>query len=127
MILYTTSDGERISEATIKARYSKALKEKHSGNSLGSYCECLGINCTGKAQGNDHTISRPKLKSLHKTELIYDPRCFVSSCNNCHNEFESYRSGLYLAHKNYDERILYLEINDPEGARIRNENTPLEI
>lgn len=117
-ILNYTSTGERISESQIKARYSKSLKEKHSGSSY-FVCECQGKNCTGKAEHNDHTISRARLKVLHKSELIYDPISYVSSCATCHSEWEGFKSKLYEYHNNYDERMIFLETHDKEGYRKR--------
>lgn len=125
-IYYQTSDGERITDATIKRRYLEARKQKHAGQFGSLKCECRGRNCQGEATDNDHTIPQRRLKNdLHKAELIYNPGAFVSSCNNCHNEWESYKSGECLYHVNYEDRMEFYRIHDPDGAWIRDNLTPM--
>jgi len=127
MIKNNTTTGERISEATIKRRYTAALRKKHSGRPNTKQCVCRGDNCQGQAVHNDHTIARARLKEIGKANLIYSlsQYAFVDSCEKCHKEFESYRDGACLSHVNYEERLDYIRVHDPEGAEIRDNFTPM--
>ncbi len=112
-ISYETSTGERISQATIDRRYSKALKEKHNGNSR-PICGCGEM-----ATDNDHTVSRTRCKELHKVELIYDPDNFVSSCRECHAKWENWKSGEYWDLPNTEIRMVFLLKHDEESYKKR--------
>ena len=122
-----TTTGERISDATIKRRYSEALKKKHAGRPDFKPCQCRGRNCQGQAIHNDHTVARARLKEIGKADLIYslDQYAFVDSCDNCHLEWEAYGDGGFLHHVNHEERLEYLRLIDPDGAKVRDANTPL--
>lgn len=113
-ISYETSTGERISQATIDRRYSKALKEKHNGNPRPI---CGG--CGELATDNDHTVSKARCKQLHKAELIYDPDNFPSSCRVCHMKWENWKSGEYWDLINTHERMVYLFEHDEESYKKR--------
>jgi 5-methylcytosine-specific restriction endonuclease McrA len=119
MILHTCSDGAKVSQSTIDRRYSEALKIKHAGK---THFICQG--CGDRAVHNDHTISRKRCKELHKTELIWNPDNFVSSCARCHAEWESWKDGKYLEHKNVAFRMWFMKQHDEEkyNARINYEN-----
>lgn len=108
MIKYCCTNGEAVSQSTINRRYSEALKTKHSGQGI-TMCECCRKE---RAQDNDHTISQKRCKEIGKTELIYDPENFVSSCRSCHNSWESYKSDEFRHHLNYEERMNYLHKHD---------------
>lgn len=116
---YLCSDGTRVTQLQINARYSKAIREKHQGNGHPT-CECCH---KVPANDNDHTISQKRCKEIGKTELIWDHRNFVSSCRKCHNQWESYKSGDYILHKNVVERLGFMMDKDPEGYEIRKELT----
>lgn len=129
MIKNNTTTGERISEATIKRRYTAALRQKHAGRPDKKMCVCRGDNCQGHAVHNDHTIARARLKEIGKANLIYSlsQYAFVDSCAVCHDEWEAYRDGLCLSHVNYEERMDYMRVHDPERAKIRDQFTPMFI
>jgi len=114
MIKSKCTDGRRVSQETIDREYSKSLREKHAGK---EYFTCEG--CGMPAVHNDHTIARARCKQLHKTELIWDPNNYVSSCAKCHQEWEDWKSGKYLEHHNAAIRMLYLKRNYPERYTIR--------
>lgn len=119
---YTTSTGDRISQRAIDRRYSKSLKEKHNGNPIAI---CGG--CGARAVHNDHTISQKRCKELHKTELIWNPDNYESSCAKCHQEWESYKDGKYMKHKNHIERMMFLLEHDKEGYITRVALTRTEV
>lgn len=121
-IYYTCSDGERITEATIKRRYSESIKKKHIGQ---EYFRCEA--CGRKAVHNDHTIAKARCKVIGKSELIYDPLNYVDSCASCHEQWESFKSGDWLLHANYENRLEYMRIYDIEGCRKRIELTKMSL
>lgn len=121
-IYYYCSDGTRVSENTINRKYSEALKEKHLYNSS-PRCE----NCGEQAVHNDHTIARARCKVIHKTELIWNPMNFVSSCAKCHTEWENFKSGDWLLHNNVEERLRIVKLYDPEGYKKRIELTKFSL
>lgn len=112
-----TSDGERISQATIERRYGEAKAAKWGG----SFCNGLCEACGQPGNDPDHTVAKARCKLLHKAELIYDPDNFPWSCRKCHGQWESYKSGLYLFHANVVPRMQYLYDHDPEGFVTRME------
>lgn len=110
MIYYFCSDGKRISEAGIKARYGCALKEKHAGQTV-FMCECCQRE---RAVDNSHIIAKARCKVLHKTELIWNPKNFVNACRTCHDHWEGWKSGEYLDFVNIKEMMRFLREHDPE-------------
>lgn len=115
MIYSFCSDGTRISEAGIRARYGDALREKHAGNPH-PMCQC---GCGGPAVHNDHTIARARCKVIHKTELIWHPGNFESSCEKAHTQWEGFKSGEWILHANAVKRLLFLREHDFEGYMVR--------
>ena len=111
----TGSDGKRYSETMIRARYAKALKEKHQGNGP-PMCEAYPNE---RAIHNDHTISQKRCKQLHKTELIWNPDNFVSSSARAHTEWEAIKGGEWIHHANCEQRLAFLKEHDPEGFESR--------
>jgi len=116
------SNGTRVSEATIKARYSESLREKYEGHS--SY-PCEG--CGAQSVHNDHTIAKARCKVIHKTELIWHPGNYVRSCEKCHHQWEGFKSGDWVNHQNVESRLLFLKEHDPEGYQIRVELTKMAL
>lgn len=120
--MYYCSDGSRVSEATIKRRYSESLKTKH---------QYLPVHCEGcskeLAAHNDHTIAKARCKVIHKTELIWNHGNYVSSCPKCHREWEDFKSGDWVYHDNVTERLDFLKKHDPEGFTVRKELTILSL
>lgn len=123
MNMHECSDGTRVSEQQIQARYSKALKEKHAGQSV-FLCEC---GCNGRAVHNDHTIAKARCKVIHKTELIWNPHNFVSSCERAHREWEDFKSGEWCLHLNSHERLAFMKEHDYEGYVKRVELTKMSL
>lgn len=111
-----TSTGQKVSEATIKSKYSKSLKEKYQGIVFTTKCE--GCN-KRQSVHNDHTIAKARCKVLHKTELIWDKGNYVRSCEKCHHEWEDVKGLKWMEHKNVDERLRFLKANDPQGYEYR--------
>jgi hypothetical protein len=109
------SNGTRISEAGIKARYSDALREKHAGNPR-PICECCGKEM---AVDNCHIIAKARCKVLKITEMIWNPLNFVSACRECHMAWEGWKSGKYLDFINIVQLMKWLKTHDPEGYQAR--------
>lgn len=95
---YYCSNGERVTEAVIKTRLSKAYKAFYIGEPLG-FCEGCGDRATCTA----HIIPKSVCKTLHKTELIWMPVNWFRSCYKCNMVAENPSSVKTL--NNY-ERIL---------------------
>lgn len=118
---YDCSNGQKVSQATIDRKRSESHRK---------FLELLGANPICEACQNerandfDHTIAQARCKVIHKTELIWTMANQPMSCRNCHHQWENFKSGEYLNHKNYSERMDYLEQHDPEGFRIRTALTP---
>lgn len=117
------SDGTKVTDATSQARYTKALREKHQCNGRPTCQGCQNAH----AEHNDHTIAKARCKVIHKTELIWDPENLADSCNVCHREWESFKSGNWILHKNAEQRLQYLKEHDPEGFQHRIELTKLAL
>jgi hypothetical protein len=123
MNYYYCSNGSKISEAGIRARYSDALREKHAGNPR----PICGCGCGGPAVHNDHTIAKSRCKQLHKAELIWNPENFESSCAIAHDQWEAFKSGMWILHANCSKRLLFLKEHDPEGFTVRITLTQLAL
>lgn len=117
------SDGTYVTEAAIKSRYSKALKEKHEGQTS---FRCEGCR-SAQAVHNDHTIAKARCKVIHKSELIWHKGNFVNSCEKCHREWENFKSGMWINHCNVESRLAFLKEHDPEGYTLRIELTQLAL
>ncbi len=113
------SDGTRVSQATIDHRLSESYHEKY-WNVTAIICECCGLRMS---TASDHTIAKARCKTLHKTELIWNPDCYVRSCDICHKEWEGFKSGEWTIHLNVEQRLIFLKEHDPEGFNIRIELT----
>lgn len=114
MIKYECSDGTRVSQATIDARLRKAYA-KHEYFSQA--CQCCHES---RWEAHDHTISQKTCKEvLHKAELVWDHNNWSYSCHECHQEWESYKSGAFQHHANVVRRMLFVKEHDPEGYQKR--------
>ena len=111
-IMYKCSDGTKLSEAQIKTRTSKEYKH----TPFSEICQCCGSE---KATEHDHTISKARCKTLHKTELTWDSNNWSDSCRTCHGQWESYKSGEFADHLNFIERMKFIKTNDLEGFNKR--------
>lgn len=117
------SDGAMVSQATIKRNLSESYREKY-WNISSAVCEC----CQSEMSvDSDHTIAQARCKEIHKTELIWNPGNYVRSCRVCHKQWENFKSGDWLLHKNVIERLAFMQEYDPEGYTIRVELTEFEL
>lgn len=111
---YRTSSGELLSQTQIDRRLSKAYQDNLKPSDF--LCECCGEE---RAVDRDHTLSQRRCKILKLTELIWDWRNWSLSCRNCHTEWESYKSGLFKKHLNYECRMAYLKKASHEDYQKR--------
>lgn len=109
---YTCSNGERVSEATIKARLSKAYREIYDSQLQ----TCWG--CGKLSQGSAHLIPKKRLKDIGKTELIWNPVVFVPACYTCNSLLESYKSEEVKKLKCYPLLLEVTERFDPERYQL---------
>ena len=107
---YYTSTGERITDATIKARLSKAYRERYGGEPH-PRCEETGL----PAQGSSHIVSQARCKQLHKSEMIYNPRNFFPATHQVNSRWESNDVTL----RNYWTYMDVVKEIDPEGYQKR--------
>jgi|SRR5690606_5725371 len=107
---FYTSDGERITDATIKKRLSKAYRKRYGGMAH-PCCEETGL----PAQGSSHIVSQKRCKQLHKADLIYNPRNFFPATHDVNSRWESNDVTL----KNYSRYMEVMKEFDPEGYRKR--------
>ena len=127
MVYYNCSDGKRVNQSQINTKYSKSIRDKHIDGNY-QYCQACLSNASHCGHiHNDHTISQKRCKEIHKTELIWNPLNYVSSCIKCHQEWESYKSGKWIAHENMLSRLQFLKDNDYEGYIKRVELTRISL
>jgi hypothetical protein len=74
---YSTSNGERISQATIDQRRSKAYRELYEGN---PHPIC---GCGEAAQGSMHYVPQAYCKQIGKAEYCYSPINIRAACYKC--------------------------------------------
>lgn len=110
------SDGSRVTQGQIDTRYRLSREQKYSGITVTLMCECCGKE---RGNDNDHTISQSRCKKIHKTELIWHQGNYVWSCRKCHQEWENFKSGKWIEHKNAEERLRFMKEHDPDGYNIR--------
>jgi 5-methylcytosine-specific restriction endonuclease McrA len=99
---YFCSDGERVSEATIRRRLSEAYRAKYEGNPQSSCFEC-----SRPAECSSHIIPKSVCKQLRKTELIWDWENFVPTCLRCNTLLENVSSPEFKKLNGYE---YYVEI-----------------
>lgn len=109
MIKYTTSTGERVSEATIKKRLSDAYKNWYSGG----VPNCAG--CGNRAIETSHIIAKARCKVLKLTDLIWMRSNTFPSCRSCHLIWENYKSGEVKGLINYEDCMNFLKKYDMDG------------
>lgn len=111
---YRTSSGDLLTDSQITTRrnkvYANTLQPRESE------CECCG---TYPARDHDHTISQRRCKILKVVELIWELCNWSLSCEKCHHEWESYKSGLFQHHRNVVQRMLFMKQHDKEGFNKR--------
>ena len=103
------SDGSRVTQTQINARYYEARKERYSG-AIAYRCHGCGQACNGSA----HIIPQARCKVLHKTELIWDKANFFPACNSCNMALENPKGKKWKSLDNIQYCLDYLEKNDPE-------------
>lgn len=103
------SDGSRVSQATINARYYEARKEKYSG-AIAFRCAGCGQACNGSA----HIIAQARCKVLHKTELIWNPKNFFPACEQCNRAIENPNGEAWKKLNNIEECLEFISIHDQE-------------
>lgn len=108
---YYCSDGSRVTEATIKSRYTEAIRIKYQEVSV---WKCAG--CGGSPNGSAHIIPKAVLKTLHLTDLIWDPRMFFPACVSCNLITENVSSEKIKSLNNYQYIKEIIEKYDPERA-----------
>src|SRR3954463_3101864 len=108
-ILYFTSTGERISDATIKRRYAKSRSEKYL---FGQSAICEG--CGSKAVCSAHIIAQARLKHLHKSELIYDQQAYFPACYACNQAIENPKGEAWKKLLNVEYCLEFIRIHDSE-------------
>jgi len=103
------SNGERVSQNTIIARYREARIRKYSyPNNL--RCEGCGQPCNGSA----HIIAQARCKILHKTELIWNPDNFFPACIKCNQSLENPKGQDWKKMRNIEKCLNFIEIHDAE-------------
>jgi len=110
MIKYFCSNGSRVSEATIKSNLSKAYRKAYEGEGT-QICRGCGEKV---AQGSGHLIPKARLKQLHLTELIWNPRLFLPMCYCCNGFCENVTSQAFRELLCYERCMEVLEKYDPE-------------
>lgn len=87
--------------------------------------QCGG--CGDEPNDFDHTIAKARCKELHKTELIWSTLNQEFSCRLCHRQWEAYKSGDWINHRNVERRLAFLKEHDPEGYQKRIEFTKASL
>lgn len=77
------SSGEKVSEATIAARYSRALRDWYPSG----LATCEG--CGRRAIETSHIVAKARCKELHRTELIWTQENTFPTCRTCHRAWEA--------------------------------------
>lgn len=98
-------------QASIKSDLQKAYAHKATLTCNQTYCS--GCHST-YWDDHDHSISQKRCKQLGKPELITDLDNIEYSCRECHQNWESYKSGAFIKHKNFETRMAYVKKHDYE-------------
>ncbi len=80
---YSTSSGERVSEATISKRRSEAYRK------LYDYVPMCGGCGKVRAQGSAHAVPQAYAKSHGMAELCWLPENIFPACNRCNQMAEN--------------------------------------
>jgi len=109
--MYDCSDGTKLSESAIQAKYSKALRERYQD---APNQRCHG--CGEQAVCSAHIIPKARLKQLHIAEMIFNPVMFFPACFKCNTIAENISSERITTLKNYQEIKVIIMLYDPERA-----------
>lgn len=116
--VFYSSDGRRHNQQQVNAQITKcyASMDEEAGQKI-YYCSAYpGLD---DIIDHDHTVAKARCKVLRKTELIWDPENIVYSSRKAHKEWESYQSGEFIKHKNFETRMAFTKLHDPEGFEKR--------
>jgi hypothetical protein len=113
MIKYDCSNGEKVSESTIKKRLSDGYRKWYTGIPI-----CAGCGRT-RAVETSHIIAKARCKQLHKTELIWLRSNTYPSCRGCHLAWEAIQNPGWIDLLNVDHCLEILEKYDPEAYQKR--------
>lgn len=121
---FLCSDGTYVTQDQIRHKYAKSRSKKYAGITSIRMCEACEVE---PSVDNDHTIAQARCKFIGKTELIWHPDNYPRSCRKCHHEWENFKSGEWVHHKNVVQRLEFLKEHDPEGYQIRIEFTKASL
>jgi 5-methylcytosine-specific restriction endonuclease McrA len=101
---YYDSQGNSYTESTIKAKYSKFLRELYEGEPRQ---RCRG--CGGNAEATAHIVPKARAKHLHMTELIWTRENTFRACHRCNGVAENPSSPEILKLRNIEQikQVLY--------------------
>ena len=118
---FECSDGSFVTQSTIDRKRSEAYRKKHVGNPRPV---CGGCE-KAMADDNGHIIAQKQCKTLHKTNLIWDPENMTNDCRDCHHIWENFKSGQWRNLKDVEVRVEYLLKHDPQNLIMREEFSKL--
>lgn len=107
---YKCSNGESVTEAQIKTRLSRAYKEKYAGSPRP---RCSG--CGGRAIETSHVLAKAYVKTIHKTELIWESENMFPSCRKCHLKWEAIYNPEWCYLSNVAQLLYICEKYDKES------------
>ena len=97
---YKCSNGELVTDATIKQRRSRVYRELYEGN---PHPNCAG--CGAPAEGSAHLIPQKVAKESGMSELCWTPINIVPACHKCNSILESYKSEKVKKLRCYDRLL----------------------
>ena len=97
---YHTSTGEKVSQATIDSRRSKAYRKIYEDDQNPS---CAG--CGQRSQGSAHLIPQKVCKDNGMAELCWSAENIVPSCYSCNGILEAIKSEEIKTMNCYDQLL----------------------
>lgn len=113
---YSCSDGEKMTEEKVRGMLKTCINfmdDRRKAANISLFL-CDAYNMRMAVIDHDHTIAKARCKELGKTELIWDEDNIEYSSRQAHQEWESYKDGAFLNHRNFEKRMNFLKIHDPE-------------
>ncbi len=115
---YKCSDGKLVSQVEIKRKLAE-IYDKIKGS---REAVCQGSGRWDLPLSMSHTISQARCKELSKTELIWDSENIeveafeapTSKPTHAHNIWEVGSTELKMTLLNFDRKLEYIKIHDPE-------------
>lgn len=111
--MFECSDGERITESTVQARYSRALKVWYPTGA--AVCE----GCGRRSIETSHIVSKARCKELRRTELIWTRENTFPSCRACHRAWEAVYGEEWKGLAGVERWLKVEQKYDPEGYERR--------